>query len=79
MQSYVTPLRKLAASSEYGALTDELIGERLVSGLKNQGDKVRLRRMNAEERDLQFATNFKLRIRSFHGRVTNFLTARKFE
>ena len=44
VQSYVTRLRKLAASCEYGALTDELIRDRLVIGLKNQGDKVRLLR-----------------------------------
>ena len=29
VQSYVTRLRKLAASCEYGALTDELIRDRL--------------------------------------------------
>lgn len=40
VQSYCTRLRKLAASCEYGALTDELIRDRLVIGLKNQGDKV---------------------------------------
>ena len=44
VQSYLTRLRKLAASCEYGALTDELIRDRLVIGLKNQGDKVRLLR-----------------------------------
>ena len=44
VQSYVTRLRKLAASCKYGALTDELIRDRLVIGLKNQGDKVRLLR-----------------------------------
>ena len=44
VQSYVTRLRELAASCEYGALTDELIRDRLVIGLKNQGDKVRLLR-----------------------------------
>ena len=44
MQSNVTLLRKLAACSEYGAQTDELIGVRLVTGLKNQDDKVRLLR-----------------------------------
>jgi hypothetical protein len=43
-QSYVTRLRKLAASCEYGALTDELIRDRLAIGLKNQGDKIRLLR-----------------------------------
>ena len=42
VQSYVTRLRKLAASCEYGALTDELIRDRLVIGVKNQGDKARL-------------------------------------
>ena len=35
---------KLAASCEYGALTDELIRDRLVIGLKNQGDKVDLKK-----------------------------------
>ena len=44
VQTYVTRLRKLAASCEYGALTDEFIQDRLVIGLKNQGDKVRLLR-----------------------------------
>ena len=44
VQTYVTKLRKLAASCEYGALTDEFIRDRLVIGLKNQGDKVRLLR-----------------------------------
>ena len=44
VQSYVTRLRKLAASCEYGVLTDDLIRDRLVIGLKNQGDKVRLLR-----------------------------------
>lgn len=43
-QSYVTRLRKLAASCEYGELTDDLIRDRLVIGLKNNGDKVRLLR-----------------------------------
>ena len=42
VQTYVTRLRKLAASSEYGALTYEFIRDRLVIGLKSQGDKVRL-------------------------------------
>ena len=42
LQSYVTRLRKLAASCEYGELTDDLIRDRLVIGLKNNGDKVRL-------------------------------------
>lgn len=37
-------MRKLAACSEYGAQTDELIAVRLVTGLKNQDDKVRLLR-----------------------------------
>ena len=31
---------KLAASCEYGALTDELIRDRLVIGLKNQGNEI---------------------------------------
>ena len=44
VQSYITRLRKLAASCEYGALTDKLIRGRLVIGLKNQGDKVRFLR-----------------------------------
>ena len=35
IQSYVTRLRKLAATCEYGALTDELIRDRLVIGLWN--------------------------------------------
>ena len=35
---------KLAASCEYGALTDELIRDRLVIGLKNQVDKVDLKK-----------------------------------
>ena len=38
VQSYITRLRKLAASCEYGALTDKLIRGRLVIGLKNQGE-----------------------------------------
>ena len=37
-------MRKLAASCEYGELTDDLITDRLVIGLKNNGDKVRLLR-----------------------------------
>ena len=44
VQTYVTRLRKLAASCEYGALTDEFIRDRLVIGLKSQGGKVRLLR-----------------------------------
>ena len=44
VQTYVTRLRKLAVSCEYGALTDEFICDRLVIGLKNQGDKVRILR-----------------------------------
>ena len=44
LSKVVTRLRKLAASCDYGALTDELIRDRLVIGLKNQGDKVRLLR-----------------------------------
>ena len=44
LQSYVTRLRKLAASREYGELTDDLIRDRLVIGLKNNGDKVRFLR-----------------------------------
>ena len=44
VQTYVTRLRKLAASCEYGALTDEFIRDRLVIGLKSHGDKVRLLR-----------------------------------
>ena len=43
-KSYVTRLRKLAASCEYGELTDDLIRDRLVIGLKNNGDKIRLLR-----------------------------------
>ena len=43
-QSYVTRLRKLAASCEYGELTDQFIWDRLVIGLKDKGDKVRLLR-----------------------------------
>ena len=37
-------IEKISASCDYGALTDELIRDRLVIGLKNQGDKVRLLR-----------------------------------
>ena len=44
VQSYVTRLRKLATSCEYGELTDDLISDRLVIGLKHNGDKVRLLR-----------------------------------
>ena len=44
VQSYVTRLIKLAASCEYGELTDEFIRDRLVIGLKNRGDKGRLLR-----------------------------------
>ena len=44
VQSYVTRLRKLATSCEYGELTDDLIRDRLVIGLKHNGDKVRLLR-----------------------------------
>ena len=42
VQSYVTRLTKLAASCEYGELTDDLIRNRRVIGLKNNGDQVRL-------------------------------------
>ena len=44
VQTYVTRLRKLAASCEYGASTDEFIRDKLVIGFKSQGDKVRLLR-----------------------------------
>ena len=44
VQTYVKRLRKLAVSCEYRALTDEFIRDRLVIGLKNHGDKVRLLR-----------------------------------
>ena len=44
VQTYVTRLRKLAVPCEYGALINELIRDRLVIGLKNQGDKVRFLR-----------------------------------
>ena len=44
VQTYVTRLRKLAASCESGALTDEFIRDRLLIGLKSHGDKVRLLR-----------------------------------
>ena len=44
IQTYFTRLTKLAASCEYGALTDEFIRDRLVIGLKSQDDKVRLLR-----------------------------------
>ena len=44
VQSYVTRLRKLATSCECGELTDDLIRDRLVIGLKHNGDKVRLLR-----------------------------------
>ncbi len=53
VQSYFTRLRKLAASCEYGELTDEFIRDRLVIGLKDKGDKVRLLRKN--KLDLQKA------------------------
>ena len=53
VQSYVTRLRKLATSCEYGELTDEFIRDRLVIGLKNQGDKVRL--LREKKLDLQKA------------------------
>ena len=53
VQSYVTRLRKLAASCEYGELTDEFIRDRLVIGLKNQRDKVRL--LREKNLDLQKA------------------------
>ena len=39
VQTCVTRLRKLAASCEYGALTDEFIQDRLAIGLKSHGDK----------------------------------------
>ena len=42
--SYITRLRKLAASCEYRELTDDLIRDRLVIGLKNNSDKGRLLR-----------------------------------
>ena len=42
VQSYVTRLRTLVASCEYGEVTDDLIRDRLVIVLKNNGDKVRL-------------------------------------
>ena len=51
--SYVTRLRKMAASCEYGELMDEFIRDRLVIGLKNQGDKVRL--LREKKLDLQKA------------------------
>ena len=44
VQSYVTGLREPATSCEYGELTDDLIRDRLVIGLKHNGDKVRLLR-----------------------------------
>ena len=53
VQRYVTRLRKLAASCEYGELTDDFIRDRLVIGLKNQGDKVRL--LREKNLDLQKA------------------------
>ena len=53
VQSYVTRLRTLAASCEYGKLTDEFIQDRLVIGLKHQGDKVRL--LREKKLDLQKA------------------------
>ncbi|KAL9953243.1 hypothetical protein ACROYT_G040629 [Oculina patagonica] len=53
VQSYVTRLRKLAASCEYGELTDEFIRDRLVIGLKDKGDKVRL--LREKKLDLQKA------------------------
>ncbi|KAL9985245.1 hypothetical protein ACROYT_G007622 [Oculina patagonica] len=53
VQSYVTRLRKLAASCEYGELTDEFIRDRLVISLKDKGDKVRL--LREKKLDLQKA------------------------
>lgn len=46
LQTYITRLSKLAVSCHYGRpvimITDEFIRDRLVIGLKNQGEKVRL-------------------------------------
>ena len=53
VQSYVTRLRKLAASCEYGERTDDFIRNRLVIGLKDNGDKVRL--LREKKLDLQKA------------------------
>ena len=53
VQSYVTRLRKLAASCEYGERTDDFIRDRLVIGLKDNGDKVRL--LREKKLDLQKA------------------------
>ena len=53
VQSYVIRLRKLAASCEYGERTDDFIRHRLVIGLKDNGDKVRL--LREKKLDLQKA------------------------
>jgi len=53
VQSYVTRLRRLAASCEYGELADEFIRDRLVIDLKNRGYKVRL--LREKKLDLQKA------------------------
>ena len=53
VQSYVTRLRKLAASCEYSERTDDFIRNRLVIGLKDNGDKVRL--LREKKLDLQKA------------------------
>ena len=44
VQSYITRLRKLAASCEYSKLMDDFIRDRLVIRLNDNGDKVRLLR-----------------------------------
>lgn len=53
VQSYVTRLRKLAASCKYGELTDEFTRDRFVIGLKDKGDKVTL--LRDKKLDLQKA------------------------
>ena len=44
VDSYVTRLRKLASSCEFGTLTDELIHDKLVIGLNDRGTKGKLLR-----------------------------------
>ena len=53
VQSYLTRLRKLAASCEYGERMDDFVRDRLVISLKDNGDKVRL--LSEKKLDLQKA------------------------
>ena len=39
---FVNRLRKLASFCQYGALTDEMIRDRLVTGIQDKGAKARL-------------------------------------